>query len=60
MLRRKVNREEHPEVPAELQKWVWGDGKQLPGLVKRRAAEAAFYDRLPSRRLARSVQRPTQ
>lgn len=42
-LRRKVNREEHPEVPGELRKWVWGGGKRLPGLVKRREAEAHFY-----------------
>ncbi len=42
-LRRRVNREEHPEVPGELQKWVWAGGKRLPGLVKRREAEAKRY-----------------
>jgi lysozyme len=26
-LRRKVNREEHADVPAELSKWVWAGGK---------------------------------
>lgn len=28
---------------AQFGKWVFGGGKQLPGLVKRRAAEAALY-----------------
>lgn len=43
-LRRKVNREEHADVPAELMKWVWAGGRKLKGLVKRRKAEAACYD----------------
>jgi GH24 family phage-related lysozyme (muramidase) len=42
-LRRKVNREEHDDVPAELMKWVWAGGRKLKGLVKRRAAEARVY-----------------
>jgi GH24 family phage-related lysozyme (muramidase) len=42
-LRRKVNREEHDDVPAELMKWVWAGGRKLKGLVKRRAAEAGIY-----------------
>ena len=42
-LRRKVNREEHADVPAELMKWVWAGGRKLKGLVKRRKAEAEFY-----------------
>ena len=42
-LRRKVNRAEHDAVPAELMKWVWGGGRKLPGLVKRRADEARVY-----------------
>lgn len=42
-LRRKVNHEEHADVPAELMKWVWAGGKKLKGLVKRRAAEAQYY-----------------
>ncbi len=48
-LRRKVNREEHDDVPAELMKWVWAGGRKLKGLVKRRAAEAAIYSgKIPS------------
>lgn len=42
-LRRKVNREEHADVPAELMKWVWAGGRKLNGLVKRRKAEAEMY-----------------
>jgi len=42
-LRRKVNREEHAEVPAELRRWVWAGGKRLVGLTKRRRAEASRY-----------------
>ena len=42
-LRRKVNREEHADVPAEFMKWVWAGGRKLKGLVSRRAAEAAMY-----------------
>lgn len=42
-LRRKVNREEHDDVPAELMKWVWAGGRKLKGLVKRRASEARYY-----------------
>ena len=42
-LRRKVNHGEHESVPAELMKWVWAAGKRLPGLIRRRKAEALHY-----------------
>ncbi len=42
-LRRKVNRQEHADVPAEFVKWVYADGRKLPGLVKRRRCEAMLY-----------------
>jgi lysozyme len=42
-LRRKVNRQEHNEVPEELGKWVWARGRKLSGLIKRRRAEATLY-----------------
>ena len=42
-LRRKVNREEHDAVPAELMKWVWAGGRKLKGLMKRRKAESIIY-----------------
>jgi len=42
-LRRKVNREEHADVPAQLRRWVWAAGRKLKGLIRRRNAEARFY-----------------
>ncbi len=42
-LRRKVNWQEHDEVPAEFVKWVYVRGRKLPGLVKRRRCEAMLY-----------------
>lgn len=42
-LRRKVNRQEHADVPAEFRRWVWAGGRKLRGLIRRREAEAAFY-----------------
>lgn len=43
-LRRKVNREEHDDVPHEFRKWVFAGGRKLKGLIKRRNAEAELYD----------------
>ncbi len=43
ILRRKVNRQEHTEVPAEFVRWVYARGRKLPGLVKRRRCEAMLY-----------------
>ncbi len=42
-LRRKVNREEHAEVPREFMRWVWAGGKRLKGLERRRRAEVEAY-----------------
>ena len=42
-LRRKINREEHTEVPEQFMRWVWAGGCKLKGLVRRRAAEAGLY-----------------
>jgi lysozyme len=42
-LRRKVNRQAHAEVPAQLKRWVWAGGRKLNGLVNRRRSEAALY-----------------
>lgn len=44
-LRRRVNEGNWPEAQRELQKWVWGGGKKLPGLVARRKAESALLAR---------------
>lgn len=42
-LRRKVNREEHHEVPEQFIRWVWAGGRRLRGLVKRRKEEVLHY-----------------
>lgn len=42
-LRRKVNREDHADVPREFLRWVWAGGRKLKGLVRRREAEVEFY-----------------
>lgn len=41
-LRRKVNAGDWQAAKVELGKWVNGGGRKLPGLVLRRAAEAAL------------------
>jgi lysozyme len=41
-LRKKVNAEDWEAAKHELSKWVNGGGRRLPGLVLRRAAEAAL------------------
>lgn len=42
-LRRKINAQLWDEVPNELNKWVYGGGKKLKGLVLRRQMEANFF-----------------
>ena len=42
-LRRRINANDSEGAKAELNKWVKGGGKVLPGLVKRRKAEAALF-----------------
>jgi len=39
-LRKRINSGDWQGASRELQKWVFGGGKRLPGLVKRRRAEA--------------------
>ncbi len=41
-LRRRINSDDSPGARVELSKWVRGGGRVLPGLVRRRAAEAAI------------------
>lgn len=41
-LRKRINADDVDGAKIELMKWVRGGGKVLPGLVKRRAAEAAL------------------
>ncbi len=42
-LRSKVNRQEHEQVPAEFLRWIYAGGRKIPGLIRRRAAEAELY-----------------
>lgn len=42
-LRQKINRREFNEIPKELNKWVYGNGRKIPGLVRRRKAEASLF-----------------
>ncbi|WP_210414132.1 lysozyme [Luteithermobacter gelatinilyticus] len=42
-LQRKVNRNEHDEVPTEFMRWVWAGDRKLSSLIKRRAAEFILY-----------------
>lgn len=42
-LRKRILAREWDRVPGELMKWTRGGGRVLPGLVTRRAAEAALW-----------------
>lgn len=44
-LTRKANAGDMPGACAELSRWTWAGGKQLPGLVNRRAAERQLCER---------------
>ena len=33
----------HPDIPNQFNRWVYGNGKVLPGLVRRRNEEAKLY-----------------
>ncbi len=42
-LRKVINQGWHDEAPAQFKRWVYAGKKRLPGLVARRAEEAALY-----------------
>lgn len=42
-LKRKIDNQDWDDAKTELSKWVWGGGRILPGLVRRRAAEARLF-----------------
>ncbi len=44
-LARKANAGDMPGACAELSRWTWAGGRELPGLVKRRAAERELCER---------------
>ena len=43
-LRQVLNRGEYEAAPAQMQRFVWGGGRKLPGLIRRRAAEGALFN----------------
>ena len=47
-LLKRVNAKRFDDVPAELMKWTRGGGKVLPGLVRRRRAEAEMWRSMDS------------
>jgi lysozyme len=47
-LKRKIDAQEWDDAAEELEKWVYGGGKKLPGLVVRRAAEKALMQLRPT------------
>uniref|UniRef100_A0A6M3LU93 Putative glycoside hydrolase n=1 Tax=viral metagenome TaxID=1070528 RepID=A0A6M3LU93_9ZZZZ len=42
-LKKRINAERWDDVPTELNKWVYGGGRKLKGLIFRREAEARFF-----------------
>jgi lysozyme len=58
-LLKKVNAAKFDEVPAELMKWTKGGGKVLPGLVRRRQAESAWWSSGEPVAVSAHVESPT-
>ena len=42
-LRHVLNRGDYEAAPAQMLRFIWGGGRKLPGLMRRRAAEAALF-----------------
>jgi lysozyme len=42
-LRRVINRGEVDDIAKQWMRWVWGGGRKLPGLRRRRAAELLVF-----------------
>jgi len=56
-LLKKVNAGDFDAVPTELMKWTKGGGKELPGLVRRRRAEAEWWRDLTNKPVNEDEQR---
>jgi hypothetical protein len=56
-LLKKVNAGNFDAVPAELMKWTKGGGKEIPGLVRRRRAEAEWWRDLANKPVNEDEQR---
>lgn len=44
-LRRKLNNGDYAAVPAQIKRFIYANGKKVEGLVTRRNAEAALFER---------------
>jgi len=42
-LLKRINGDEWDDVPSQFQRWVFAGGRKLPGLIRRRAAEASLW-----------------
>nr|VFK40539.1 MAG: Phage-related lysozyme (muramidase), GH24 family [Candidatus Kentron sp. SD]VFK46051.1 MAG: Phage-related lysozyme (muramidase), GH24 family [Candidatus Kentron sp. SD] len=42
-LRKRINAQEYEEIPSQFRLWVWGGGKKLPTLLKRREKEIELF-----------------
>jgi len=42
-LLKRLNAGAYDEVPAQLERWVYAASRRIPGLVRRRAREAAYW-----------------
>jgi len=58
-LLKKVNAGKFDDVPAELMKWTKGGGKVLPGLVRRRQAESAWWISGEPAQVSAPIEEPT-
>jgi lysozyme len=56
-LLKKINAGNFDAVPAELMKWTKGGGKEIPGLVRRRRAEAEWWRDLANKPVIEEEQR---
>jgi lysozyme len=56
-LLKKINAGNFDAVPAELMKWTKGGGKEIPGLVRRRRAEAEWWRDLANQPVVEEEQR---
>ena len=43
-LRAVINRDDYDAVPFQLRRWVYGGGKRLGGLIRRREAEIKLWN----------------
>ena len=44
-LLKKLNNKDYNSVPSELNRWVHGGGKKLPGLINRRRDEGNLFQK---------------